>query len=127
MASVLVVEDDPVVRELLRRWLAEWGFVVDVAEDAMSGLQAMIRHPADIAVVDIGMPGHNGLWFAERMRADSPRTAIVMVTGAADVEMVMKARQLGAVDYIVKPFKREMLKQALDRAELKIRQSTDPA
>jgi DNA-binding response OmpR family regulator len=122
-----LVEDDPVVRELLRRWLAGWGFAVDVAGDAMSGLEAMLRQPADIAVVDIGMPGHNGLWFAERMRADSPRTSIVIVTGVADVEMIMKARQLGAVDYIVKPFKREMLRQALDRAELKIRQSTDPA
>ena len=126
LLSVLVVEDDPVLRELLRRWLAEWGYAVDLAGDATSALEAMLRHPADIVVADIGMPGHNGLWFAERVRANSPRTSIIIVTGMHDVETVMKARQLGAVDYIVKPFKSELLRHAHDQAELSIRKSSDP-
>lgn len=124
--SVLVVEDDQAQRELLRRLLANWGFAVDIAVDAKSALEAMLRHSADIVVLDIGMPGHNGLRFAERVRANWPRTPIVITTGRDDVDTITKARQLGAVDYLLKPFRREMLRQALDRAELKIRQSTVP-
>ena len=125
--SVLVVEDDQLQRDLLQRWLANWGLVVDVVVDATKALDAMLRCPADIVIVDIGIPGHNGLWFAERVRAQWPRTATVITTGRNDVDTITKARELGAVDYLVKPFRREMLRQALDRAELKIRQSTNPA
>lgn len=119
VATVLVVDDESAQRELLRRWLDSWGYSVRVAADARQGLEAMLAEPADILLADIRMPVPDGLWLAERIRAQWPRTSIVIVSGVAEAELAQKAGQLGKVDYVTKPFSRELLRQALDRAELR--------
>jgi FixJ family two-component response regulator len=62
------------------------------------------------------MPGRDGVWLAERIRDKWSKTAIVMVTGVDDIGVVENSRQLGAIDYVQKPFVRELLRQALERA-----------
>jgi DNA-binding NtrC family response regulator len=114
--SVLVVDDEPAVRELLRRWIAGWDYAVETAADASEALEAMLKQPAQIVLVDIQMPAHDGFWLMERVQAKWPRTAFIMATGAADMDVVSKSRRAGAVDYVLKPFGRELLWQALDRA-----------
>jgi CheY-like chemotaxis protein len=117
MMRVLVVEDDPGNRELLRRWLAEWNYVVDTAASAAEGLTSMLAAPAEIILCDIRMPGiHDGLWLVERVRAKWPRTAIIMASGVMELDIVQRAQRLGAIDYVTKPFGRELMRQALDRA-----------
>ncbi len=123
--AVLVVDDERVQRELLRRWLASWSYDVRIAADAREALEAMLAKPADILLADIKMPGHDGLWLLERVRAKWPRTAIIVASGVVELEAVRKARQLGAVDYVTKPYGRELLWQALDRAERRLAQSED--
>jgi FixJ family two-component response regulator len=76
--------------------------------------------PAAIVLTGIKMPGRDGIWLAEHIHAKWPHTAIVMATGATEVETVMKSKQIGAVDYLLKPFGRELLRQALERAESKL-------
>ena len=117
---MLVVDDERAHRELLRRWLEAWGYPVTVAPDARAALEAMLASPADILMADIKMPQQDGMWLAERVREKWPRTQIIMATGVMDVATVKKAQQLGAVDYVTKPFGRELLRQALDRAEQKL-------
>ncbi len=123
--AVLVVDDEQGVREILRRWLDRWGYDVRVAADAREALEAMLLAPADILLTDIKMPDHDGLWLVERVRAKWPRTAIVMATGVVELEAVKKAQRLGAVDYVTKPFGRELLRQALERAEQKLKHAAD--
>lgn len=121
--TLLVVDDEGPLRELLRRRLTDWGYRVMVAADAQAALEAMLAQPADIVLADINMPGHDGLWLMERVRAKWPRTAVILVTGVVELEAVKKAQRLGAVDYVTKPFGREMLRQALARAEQKLAQA----
>jgi CheY-like chemotaxis protein len=115
--SVLVVDDEPADREFLRLWLEQWGYSVTQAGSATEALGAMLLKPASIILCDIRMPEHDGLWFVEWVREKWPRTAIVMATGVDDMETVLKARRAGAVDYVTKPFERELLRQALRRAD----------
>jgi CheY-like chemotaxis protein len=113
---VLVVDDESPVREFLRRWLQAWGYAVTQAGNATEALEVMLADPASIMLCDIKMPGHDGLWLAERVREKWPQTAIIMATALDDLPTVLKSRQLGAVDYVTKPFGRELLLQALNRA-----------
>lgn len=113
---VLVVDDEPPVRQLLRRWLQAWGYAVTEAGNAAEALEVMLAGPASIMLCDIRMPGNDGLWLAERVREKWPHTAIIMATGVDDMPTVVKSRQAGAVDYVLKPFGRELLRQAFDRA-----------
>jgi two-component system response regulator YesN len=98
--------------------LAAWGYHVKTAGSAAEALEVMQAEPIPIMMCDIKMPGLDGLWLAEHVRARWPQTAIIIATGAHahDLEAVYASRQLGAVDYILKPFEREMLRQALRRA-----------
>jgi len=116
MAYVLVVDDEPPVREFLTRWLESWGYAVKQASSATEALEVILAEPASIMLCDIRMPGHDGLWLAERVRTQWPQTAIIMATAFDDIPTVLKSRQLGVVDYVTKPFGRELLRQALNRA-----------
>lgn len=69
-----------------------------------------------MVLLDIDMPGHDGLWFAERVRAEWPSAAIVFASGVDKMETIERARWLGAVDYVQKPFQWELLAQAMRRA-----------
>lgn len=80
----------------------------------------LLVEAAPVILVDIKMHGHDGFWLIERVRARWPRTAIIMATGAADTDTVTKSKRAGAVDYVLKPFGRELLRQALDRAKATI-------
>ena len=113
---VLVVDDESSVRELLRRWLDGWGYRVTEASRATEALEVMLAGPASIILCDIRMPGHDGFWLLERVRERWPETVIIMATGMDDIPTVVKSREARAVDYVVKPFGRELLRQALNRA-----------
>ncbi len=112
----LIVDDDPSIRQILWRWLEKWGYAVADASTAAEGLEAMLSEPAQIVFADIRMPGHDGLWLAERVRAKWPGTAVIMISGLDDLQTVLDARKKGAIDFVTKPIGREQLWQALERA-----------
>ena len=114
---VLILEDEAPVRELLQRWLVGWNYDVAMASSAAAALESMLAEPSEILLCDIVMPGRDGLWLAERVRAKWPRTAIIIATGVVEMDVVKKSQQLGAVDYVTKPFGKELLRQALERAK----------
>src|SRR5688500_4047918 len=113
---VLVVDDEESIRTVLRRRLNGWGYTAKEAHNAATALEQILAEPAAIAIIDIRMPGHDGLWLAEQIRQRWTKTAIIMATGADDLALIEKSRKLGAVDYVLKPFDRELLRQALVRA-----------
>ena len=116
MAYVLVVDDEEAIRRLLTRWLSGWGYEAKEAANANDAIDIMAAEPADIMLCDVMMPVHDGIWLAEQVRARWPQTAVIMASSAQDMETVMRMRKQGAVDYVTKPFGREMLRQALQRA-----------
>jgi CheY-like chemotaxis protein len=116
MAYVLVVDDEDSIRKLLTRWLAGWGYESKEASNGSEAIEQMTVEPASIILCDVMMPVHDGIWLAEQVRERWPQTAVIMASSAQDMETVMRMRQGGAVDYVTKPFGREMLRQALLRA-----------
>jgi CheY-like chemotaxis protein len=114
--DVLVVDDEDVVREFLKRCLETSGYRVKAASNADEALAAMTATPAAAVLCDIRMPGHDGLWLAERLRAKWPRAAIIMATAVDDHDTVRQSSALGAVDYLTKPIAAEHLMQVVGRA-----------
>jgi CheY-like chemotaxis protein len=123
MPYVLVVDDEDAIRQLLVRWLAGWGYEAKQAGNAEDAIEIMAAEPADILLCDVMMPVHDGIWLAEQVRGRWPQTAVIMASSAQDMETVMRMRKQGAVDYVTKPFGREMLRQALQRATGKLQGS----
>ena len=120
MARILVVDDEASVRDILSRRLTQWGHEVAVANGAEAAVQEMEKTPADIIFSDVIMPVYDGVWLAKQVRERWPSTVIVAVSGAQEMSTVIKMREYGAVDYVVKPIGREMLHQALERAVAKL-------
>jgi CheY-like chemotaxis protein len=116
MAYVLVVDDEEAIRKLLSRWLTSWGYQSREASNANEALELMEVEAADIILCDVVMPVRDGIWLAEQVRSRWPQTAVIMASSAQDMDTVMRMRKQGVVDYVTKPFGREMLRQALQRA-----------
>jgi putative two-component system response regulator len=113
--SVLVVDDEAGIRELLCRWLESGGYFVTAARDAEEALTAIANEPVAVALCDIRMPGRDGLWLAEHLRQRYPETAVIMATGVQDVGAAIHSLRHGVVDYLTKPFGRERLREAVWR------------
>ncbi len=107
---ILVVDDDARIRDLPRRYLAQEGFEVIVAEDGKALTRIMMRDPIDLIVLDLMMPGEDGLSICRRLRAAGDRTPIIMLTAKGeDVDRIV-GLEVGADDYLGKPFNpRELL------------------
>jgi CheY-like chemotaxis protein/DNA-directed RNA polymerase subunit RPC12/RpoP len=112
---VLVVDDEAVVREFLSRCLERGGYAVKQASSAVEALDTMSTQPASAVLCDIRMPGQDGLWLAQRLRAHWPHTAVVMATAIDDMETVRQTRQLGVDDYLSKPIRPEQLLEVVRR------------
>ena len=115
MASVLIVDDEPGVRTLMARWVESIGYPATAAENAEHALAEMSAEPAAVAVCDIRMPGHDGFWLAGQLRQRYPGTAVIMATGALELDPAVTSLRAGVVDYLIKPFGRDQLRQAVQR------------
>jgi two-component system response regulator MprA len=107
--KILVVDDEPAVRTALERALVLEGYEVDLAADGGEALQKVGGDAPDALVLDILMPGVDGLEVARRMRADGDRTPILMLTARDGVGDRVEGLDAGADDYLVKPFALEEL------------------
>lgn len=116
MYSVLVIDDEPSLRTLVRRWVDSSGFRAREAESAEEALFAMEREVADIALCDVKMGGRDGIWLASQIRRLYPQTAIIMATGQNDLDTVVASLCNDCVDYLLKPFDRGRLTEALTLA-----------
>ena len=107
---ILVVDDDLRLRELLTRYLGEQGFAVKGAENGAVMDKLLLREPYDLIVLDLMMPGEDGLSICRRLRAAEPGQAIIMLTAKGDEIDRIVGLEMGADDYLPKPFNpRELL------------------
>ncbi len=106
---VLVVDDEEIVRESLRGWLAQDGLVVETAPEGTSALEKLRATEYGVVLVDLKMPGIDGLQVLEEARKLRPDAAVVLMTAYATVDTAVSAIKKGAYDYLVKPFDPEEL------------------
>jgi two-component system, OmpR family, response regulator MprA len=108
-ASVLVVDDDASLRRMLNRTLSAEGFEVETAADGGGALVAVERSVPEVIVLDVGLPGLDGLAVCRRLRAKGVSTPIIMLTARDAVPDRVAGLESGADDYLVKPFATEEL------------------
>ena len=113
--SVLVVDDERSVRDIVTRWLSAGGYAVRTAASADEAIEGIRRKAPAVAVCDIRMPGHDGLWLAHQIRQDAPDTAVVMASGVQDATSVVTSFRDGVIDYLTKPFGRDRLRESVLR------------
>lgn len=113
--KVLVVDDDPQVCKTVNMILQEHGYHVQAYSQPRQALQAVRKAPFDIALIDIKMPDLNGLELVEKIKAEDPRVAPIVMTAYPDVQTAAETMRLGARDYITKPFREEQLLGSVER------------
>jgi two-component system, OmpR family, response regulator MprA len=108
-AHMLIVDDDPRITELLRRILAYEGYSIAIAASGDEALKRTLERPPDLIVLDIMLPGINGLEVARRLRAAGDNVPILMLTARDSVADRVEGFEMGADDYLIKPFAPEEL------------------
>ena len=103
-ATILVVDDEPEVRAVLEEYFAAHGYAAIGAENAAAAKAIAAEKPVDLALVDINMPGEDGLSLARHLRERYAKIAIVMLTSAGTVVDRIVGLEMGADDYVAKPF-----------------------
>jgi len=118
---ILVVEDDKKIASFISKGLKEAGFAVDVANDGVDGLHLGVTEPYDAAVVDIMLPGMDGISLIERLRTKKITTPVIILSAKRSVDDRVKGLQSGGDDYLTKPFS---FSELLARIHALIRRST---
>ena len=115
MADILVVDDDDVIRDTLCELLSlEYSCqTADTAEDALAKLAAQ---SFDVVLTDISMPGLSGMELLSRVLQLYPGTAVIMISGLSDQEQAESLISQGAFDYLLKPFRLEVVEESVKRA-----------
>lgn len=126
MTHILVIDDDPAVTSVLRRGLSYEGYTVTTAADGSAGLAAARQTPPDLVVLDIMMPGIDGLEVLRRLRAADATLPVLMLTARDTPADQVQGLETGADDYMVKPFSFEVLLAHI-HALLRRREAEQPA
>ena len=123
MADILVVDDDVVIRDTLCELLSEKYNcqTADTAEDALKKLEAQ---SFDVVLTDVSMPGLSGMELLNRVLEQYPGTPVIVVSGLSDQEQAQSLLSRGAFDYLLKPFRLEVVEESVKRAMEKRREMT---
>ena len=120
----LIVEDDPTIASFIARGLKEAGFAVDQAADGVAGLDLARTGPHDVAIVDVMLPGLDGMALIEAMRRDGIRTPVLILSARQSVNDRVRGLEIGGDDYLTKPF---AFPELLARVNALIRRATGAA
>lgn len=110
---VLIVEDEAIMRESLRDWLSDSGYQVATADDGEQALQMVAEREFGIAVLDLKLPGKDGLEVLREAKERQPRLKGIIITAYPSVETAVEAMKLGAIDYLLKPFAPDALENLI--------------
>jgi putative two-component system response regulator len=127
--SVLIIDDEPSVRNIMARWVTALGLEPETAGSAEEALASLRNHQYDVVIIDLLMPGHDGLWLADRLQRDHPSTAVVIATAQPNMldtdshKEPLKERPIA--DFLFKPFRRERFAMAVDRGRQWRRQTLE--
>ena len=113
--DVLVIDDEESIREGCRQVLAAAGYLTEVAEDGILGLQVAERSRPPVVLLDLRMPGVSGIEVLEKLRGIDPQIVPIIITGYGSVENAVQSMKLGAFDFVTKPFDPESLLAVVKR------------
>jgi DNA-binding NtrC family response regulator len=113
--SILVVDDERIVRESFLHWFKKYGYKVAAAASGMEALEQLERYPFDLLFVDIKMPGMDGLELLGRVKAQYPEAVVIIITAYGSIDTAVKAMKMGAADYLLKPFQPDQLSLVLEK------------
>lgn len=113
LGNVLIVDDDPEVCHFLQDFLSLRGCEVIVAATGVEALAVLGAEKPDLVLLDVAMPGMDGVETLRRIVATDPLMRVIMITANADIGLTSRLLALGAVDYVPKPFDLEYLEQAV--------------
>lgn len=121
--SILIVDDERIVRESLYHWFEEEGYMVETADSAEAALQKFDKGKYDLFLVDMKMPGMNGLELLSKIKETDPNAIVILITAFASVPSAIKALKEGAYDYVTKPVDPDdlanLVKKAFEQKSLK--------
>ena len=123
--SLLIVDDERWVRDCCKEVADNMGFKVHTADNAITAVRVMETQTIDLVLLDIKLPGPDGLELLLKIKQQQPETEVVMMTGHASVDSVLAAMKSGAYDYLRKPFNMDELKLLLERVTEHLRFSLD--
>ncbi len=115
-ARLLVVDDEPNVRASLQGILSDEGFRVDTVSSGEECLKAVTRKPYDVVLLDVWLPGRDGVAILEELQRVAPQVTVVMISGHGSIETAVRATKLGAFDFIEKPLSLEKVLLVLEHA-----------
>jgi two-component system response regulator HydG len=119
--NVLVVDDEPALREVLSLRITDWGHDVRAVADAAEGLRALEARPADVVLCDVVLPGSSGLALLHRIRERDQRLPVVMITAHGNIDGAVEAMKAGASDFLTKPIDHGVLRALLENTAREVR------
>ena len=119
--SIMVVDDEAIVRESLFHWFKKYGHVVDTASSGFEALEKLEKYPFQLLFVDIKMPGMDGIELLEKVKTEYPDTLVIIITAYGSIESAVKAMRIGATDYLLKPFKPDQISLVMERISVQKR------
>ena len=115
LADILIVDDDEIIRDTLKELLSEQ-YTCETAGTADDAFARLSEKPYDLVLTDISMPGISGLELLGRVLQQYPKTPVIVVSGISDQEHVQGLLKLGAFDFLLKPFRLEVVEKSVKRA-----------
>jgi len=114
--SILIVDDEPIVREALRDWLIDAEYNVTTANTGEEALEIVAQQDFDLVILDVRLPGKTGIRVLEEMKDAKPDTKAIVITAYASPELRTEALRLGALHYLAKPIAPDQLEQRIQEA-----------
>jgi len=116
---ILVVDDEPIVRESIRDWLKDAGYQVATAETGEEALEMIEKQDFSVMILDVRLPGKTGIKVLREVKALKPQIKSIVITAYPTVELADEAMKLGAVDYLIKPVAPDDLERLIRETLLK--------
>ena len=115
MIQVMIVEDDPMVAQLNKRYVEQMeGFTPSsLSKTANEALSTLASTKIDLILLDVYMPGINGIEFLKLVREQSQDVDVILITASSEINQIQQALRLGAIDYLIKPFEFDRFQEAL--------------
>ena len=114
--KILIIDDEPNIRDIFSLLLKERGFVVETASTGQEGINKALKLAPDLIVLDVHLPDISGLHVLSRVKAAHPRTQVLIVTAFGTIRNAVEATQMGADDYLEKPVDNEEFLHVVERA-----------
>lgn len=114
--KILIVDDEPNIRTILSRHLSKVGYSCATAEGSQHAMDLQQTEPHALVITDIRMPGRDGVWLLQALKAQWPETAVLMITALDDSQIAINCLKLGAYDYLIKPLHLEEVTLAAQSA-----------